>query len=204
MGARQGYSVLNGAVIVLLCLFGAVPLVLRVVPIEATLGILLWIGIIISAQAFQEVPRAHAPAVVLGLVPGLAAWAVVLIETTLRVAGSNLADAAQKFGPELYVRGAVALSQGFLLTSMVLAAFLVFVIEKKMLLAAAWAIVASALSMIGLIHAYDLTPQGVANHLGLRAAPAFAMGYALAALLCVALHFYQGRPHVQEPPDRAG
>jgi AGZA family xanthine/uracil permease-like MFS transporter len=204
MGARRGYSVLNGTVIVLLCLLGAVPLVLRFVPIEATLGILLWIGLLISAQAFQEVPRAHAPAVVLGLVPGLAAWALVSIETTLRVAGSNLFDAAPKFGAELYVRGVIALSQGFLLTSMVLAAMLVFVIEKRLLLAAAWALVASALSMVGLIHAYDLTPQGVANRFGWAAAPAFGVGYALAALLCVALHFNQGRSHVQEPPDRAG
>jgi AGZA family xanthine/uracil permease-like MFS transporter len=60
MGARSGYSVLNGAVVTLLCFFGAIPLVLKVIPVEATLGILLWIGIIISAQAFQEVPRAHA------------------------------------------------------------------------------------------------------------------------------------------------
>ena len=58
MGARTGYSVLNGGVITLLCLIGAMPLVLRVVPLEAALGILLWIGLIITAQAFQEVPKA--------------------------------------------------------------------------------------------------------------------------------------------------
>src|SRR5215470_3984939 len=57
MGARAGYSILNGVVITLLCLFGGVTLVLKIVPLEATLGILLWVGVIITAQAFQEVPR---------------------------------------------------------------------------------------------------------------------------------------------------
>ena len=63
MGARGGYSILNGAVIALLCFVGGLTLVLRVIPIECTLGILLWIAIIIMAQAFQEIPKAHALAV---------------------------------------------------------------------------------------------------------------------------------------------
>jgi AGZA family xanthine/uracil permease-like MFS transporter len=193
MGARHGYSVLNGAVVMLLCLFGAVPLVLRVIPIEAALGILLWIGIIISAQAFQEIPRGHAPAVVLGFVPGLAAWALVLIEAALRAAGSSLFDAAPKLGSELYVHGVIALSQGFLLTSMVLAAMLVHVIERRFLRAAVWALVASGLSMVGLIHAYELTPQGVQNRFGLAAAPGFGSMYALTAVLLVGLHVWVSR-----------
>jgi AGZA family xanthine/uracil permease-like MFS transporter len=62
MGARTGYSILNGAVITALCLVGGMTLVLRVVP-GGRPGILLWIGLIITAQAFQEVKREHALAV---------------------------------------------------------------------------------------------------------------------------------------------
>ena len=40
------------------------------VPIDAGMAIVLWIGIVITAQAFQATPRAHAPAVVVGLLPG--------------------------------------------------------------------------------------------------------------------------------------
>jgi AGZA family xanthine/uracil permease-like MFS transporter len=187
MGARHGYSILNGTAITLLCLTGAIPLVLRVIPIEATLGILLWIGIIISAQAFQEVPRPHALAVALGLVPSLAAWALVLVETALRAAGSSLYEAAPKFGPDLAIHGVIALSQGFLLTSMILAAMLVQMIERRFLAAAVWAAVASLLSMVGLVHAYALTPRGVENHFGFAAAPGFGAMYALAAIALVAL-----------------
>jgi AGZA family xanthine/uracil permease-like MFS transporter len=188
MGARRGYSILNGAVIAALCFLGAIPVVLKVVPVEATLGILLWVGLIITAQAFQAVPREHALAVALGLIPSLAAWALVLIETALRAGGSSLFLAAPKFGAELYVHGAIALSQGFLLTSMLLTATLVFILEKRFLRAAGWALTAAVLSMAGLIHAYELTPAGVKNRFGLAAAPGFGIMYALGALFLAALH----------------
>lgn len=189
MGARAGYSILNGAVVTLLCLLGGITLVLKVVPLEATLGILLWIGIIITAQAFQEVPKGHALAVAFGLVPSLAAWALLLVETSLRKAGTTLFEAAPAFGNELYIHGVIALNQGFLLSSMVLAAVLVFVIEHDFIKAAGWAATAAVLSMVGLIHAYRLTPSGVQNTLGIAAAPDFAIMYGLCAAFLVLLHF---------------
>jgi AGZA family xanthine/uracil permease-like MFS transporter len=189
MGARAGYSILNGAVISLLCLLGGITLVLKVVPLEATLGILLWIGIIITAQAFQEVPKSHALAVAFGLIPSLAAWALQLVETSLRKAGKSLFEAAPAFGSDLYIHGMIALNQGFLLSSMVLAAILVFVIEREFLKAAAWTATAAVLSMVGLIHAYDLTPLGIQNRFGVLAAPAFAAMYGLSAALLITMYF---------------
>jgi AGZA family xanthine/uracil permease-like MFS transporter len=188
MGARAGYSILNGAVITFLCLIGGITLVLKVVPLEATLGILLWIGIIITAQAFQEVPKSHALAVALGLVPSLAAWALQLVETSIRKAGKSLFEVAPAFGNDLYIHGMIALNQGFLLSSMVLAAVLVFVIEREFLKAAGWTATAAVLSMIGLIHAYELTPSGVQNRFGVLAAPGFAIMYASTAVVLVLLH----------------
>lgn len=200
MGARSGYSVLNGAVVTLLCLIGGIPLVLKVIPLEATMGILLWIGIIMTAQAFQEVPRGHALAVAIGLVPSLAAWALVLVETALRAAGSTLYDAAPKFVPsDLSIHGLIALAQGFLLSSMILSAMLVHILEKRLLRAATWALAASALSMVGLIHAYRLTPSGIENHFGLAAAPGFGVMYGLGALLLAGLHFTKAAQKTPEP-----
>jgi AGZA family xanthine/uracil permease-like MFS transporter len=193
MGARAGYSALNGIIITLLCLVGGVSLVLRVVPLEVTLGILLWIGIIITAQAFQEVPKPHALAVALGLIPALAAWALILIEKSLRVAGSSLFDAAPRFGQDLYINGVIALSQGSLLSSMVLASILVFIIDGRLLAAATWTAVAAVLAMIGLIHAHELTRLGVVNKFGLAAAPRFAAVYTLVALALLLLHLVQKR-----------
>ena len=88
-------------------------------PLEVTLGILLWIGIVITAQAFQASPQPHALAVAVGLIPSLAAWLLVQMEATLRVAGTDLASTADKFAPNLYIHGVIALSQGFLITSVI-------------------------------------------------------------------------------------
>ena len=197
MGARNAYSVLNGIVIALLCICGAATAVLHVVPLEAMLGILLWIGVIITAQAFQEVPKAHALAVAVGLIPSLASWAFLLVETTLRVAGTTLAEAAPKFGSDLFIAGMIALSQGFILTSMVLAATCVFLVERKFGMAAIWTFAGAVFSAIGLIHAYTLDASGVCNKFGFMAAPSFAAAYAAAGLIFLAIWFNERRKLVR-------
>ena len=190
MGARWAYSMVNGAVITILCLIGGVTLVLKIVPIEAMIGILLWVGLIITAQAFQEVPKKHSVAVAVGLMPALAAWALLIIETTLRKAGSSLYDVTPRFGGDLYVYGIISLSQGFMLTCMILSAMMVFVIERQFFRAALWTATAAVLSFFGVIHAYVLTPAGVQNKFGFAAAKAYALAYLITTLLLVALHFY--------------
>jgi AGZA family xanthine/uracil permease-like MFS transporter len=197
MGARWGYSLLNGVVITLLCLIGGVTLVLRIVPMEAMIGILLWIGLIITAQSFNEVPRKHAVAVAVGLMPALAAWALLLVETALRKAGISLYEAAPKFGGDLYVYGIISLSQGFMLTCMIMAALMVFVVERQFLRAALWTAAAAILSFFGFIHAYVLTPAGVQNRFGFGAARAYAAAYLITTLLLVLLHYYN-RGHETE------
>jgi len=46
---------------------------------------------------------------------------------------------------------------------------------------------AAALSAIGVIHAYDLTPAGIVNRFGFLAAPEFAAGYLMLAALFFAV-----------------
>jgi AGZA family xanthine/uracil permease-like MFS transporter len=209
MGARAGYSVLNGIIITGLCLIGGMSIILRFIPLEAALGILLWIGLIITAQAFQEVPKRHALAVGLGLVPALAAWALLLVETSLRAAGSSLYEAAPNFGSNLYIHGIIRLNQGFVLTCMLLAAMLTHVIDRKFKLAALWALAAAALSFTGVIHAYHLTEAGVQNVYGLAAAPDFAAIYTLAAGVLYLMHRFQnnhdssGRANSESPRARS-
>jgi len=198
MGAKWAYSILNGMVITILCLIGGVSLVLKAVPIDAMIGILLWVGLIITAQAFQEVPKKHSVAVATGLMPALAAWALLLIETSLRKAGSSLYDVAPRFGGDLYIYGIISLSQGFLLTCMILSAMMVFVVERQFLRAALWTATGAVLSFFGIIHAYVLTPAGVQNKFGIAAAKAYAFAYLIAALLLVVLHYYNSRSKYQK------
>lgn len=188
MGARWGYSILNGVVVTALCLLGGVGLVLKLVPLEAMLGILLWIGIIIGAQAYRDVPRGHFLGVAFGFIPTLAAWLLLNIETALRAAGSSLYESAAKFNPgDLALSGVFALSQGFILTSMIFAALLVYATERQWRRVAAWALAAAALAWLGVIHAWDLTPLGLQVRWGWGAAPAFAAAYLGVAALALLL-----------------
>jgi AGZA family xanthine/uracil permease-like MFS transporter len=120
----------------------------------------------------------------------LAVWALLLIETALRKAGVSLFEAVPKFGGDLYIYGIIAMSQGFILSCMLLSAMMVFVIERQFLKAAVWTTVAALLSCFGVIHAYQLTPAGVQNHFGVGVANDFALAYLGAALLMAALHGY--------------
>ena len=56
VGGRIGYSLATGIVIGLICLLGLVGLFLAVIPIQALVPILLFIGLVIGAQAFQTTP----------------------------------------------------------------------------------------------------------------------------------------------------
>jgi AGZA family xanthine/uracil permease-like MFS transporter len=193
MGARSGYSAANGIVISTLCMLGGVSLVLKFIPMEATLGILVWISVIMTAQAFQETPKAHALAVAVGLIPSLATWALLLIDASVRTAGSTLFLTAPKFGADIFIQGVISLSQGFIITSMILSAIIALSIDHDLFKAALWSFVGALLSATGLIHAYALTPQGVQNKFGFLAAPGFVAGYALTGCVLLGLHFQHVR-----------
>jgi len=187
LGARAAYSTMNGLAIMVLCLSGGMTLVVRYIPIAAGLGIMLWIGLMMVVQAFHATPRRHAPAVALGLVPCLAGWVVVLVQGAVGAAGATLLSAEPQLEQSVHLSGMVALSQGSLISSMVLCAILVFVLERQFLKAAGWAVGASALSFFGLIHAGKITDAGVEGVFGWAAAPGYAAAYfvcAIALLFC--------------------
>jgi AGZA family xanthine/uracil permease-like MFS transporter len=159
IGARAGYSILNGAFITLVCFSGTLAYIAWAVPIDAGMAIVLWIGVVIGAQAFEATPREHAPAVVMGLLPGIGAWGALMAKSGVRAAGGA-------FGPDLvaafhrtdtWIDGAFALEQGFLFTAMLLSAATVAVIERRFRTAAGWCAAAAALSAVGLMHGYRWT-----------------------------------------------
>src|SRR5258708_8125861 len=83
MGGRMGYSAATGIMVIILSWFGIISLMLALVPLVAILPILLYIGMLIGAQAFQTTPPSHAPAIVLALTPHLAAWCKTLMDGAL-------------------------------------------------------------------------------------------------------------------------
>jgi AGZA family xanthine/uracil permease-like MFS transporter len=192
-GARTGYSILSGATVAIVCMTGLVSATLRIVPLEVVAIVIVWFGLVMVGQAFSEVKPAHCVAVAFGLIPMLGAWALGLVELALRKAGSSLYLVAPSFGSELPIAGVIALSQGAILVSMLWAATLAFLFDRRFLHAATWMAAAACLSFFGLIHAYTLAPDGVENKLGFFAAPAFTLSYAAASVFLVGCHFYATR-----------
>lgn len=192
MGARSGYSILNAVAMTAVCLSGTLAILAWAIPIEAGMAIVLWIGIVITAQAFQAVPREHAPAVVLGLLPGVAAWGALMSKTGLRAAGLGL-PGGPPFSPELvaafrasdtWIDGAFALEQGFIFTAMIVSAATVNIIERKFRVAAVWFFIAAAVSATGLMHSYQWTPADTA--LVLAPAWPWVIGYAAMGAITLA------------------
>ncbi len=205
LGARQGYSSLNGIVITLLCAFGVMGYVIRIIPIEAGAPIVFWIAIVITAQAFQATDRAHAPAVAMGLIPGIVAWGVFLVEQTLIATGvfnfQNLG--LEKFtGTGLAaIDGLIKLERGFMFTCTIWAAISVYIIDRNFQKAGTWALIATLLSTFGFIHAYQLTSVGTAYHFGFLVSPAMTFGYFLLTAYLFFIGYAKEKGWVEEGED---
>ncbi|WP_417724390.1 hypothetical protein [Salipiger sp.] len=172
MGGRIGYSAATGLFVLALAWFGVLAVFLNLVPVVAISPILLYIGMLIGAQAFQTTPMKHAPAIVLGLVPHLAAWAKTLIDGALGAAGVVVDDAliaGMKQSGVLY-EGLGILGSGAILTGLVLAAIGIFIIERKYDWAAGFAGAGAVLTFFGFMHGPEV---------GFGVTPGVALAYAL-------------------------
>jgi AGZA family xanthine/uracil permease-like MFS transporter len=180
MGGRIGYSAATGVMVIVLSWFGIVALLLSLVPVVAISPILLYIGMLIGAQAFQETPRNHAPAVVLALVPHLAAWCKTLMDGALTAAGTNAATVGfDKLGQVgVLYHGLEVLGGGAILTGLVLGAIGAFIIEKKFVEAAAFAGAGAVLTFFGFMHGESV---------GLAVTPTVAIAYAIVAVFLFVL-----------------
>ena len=161
LGARAGYSTLNGLVVTIICLTGAVSLIDSLVPMESGIAIVLWIGIIITAQAFSAVPPEHAPAVAVGLFPAIAAWGFTVTQGAFFKSGGKTLQDLVAADPranvnDFVLHGMISLQQGYIFTCMILAAISAFLIDRKFVAAGAWSLVGAFCAGIGLTHAYQL------------------------------------------------
>lgn len=201
LGARSGYSILNGLFFTAVFLFGFGPWLRALIPIEAGAAIVVYIGIIITAQAFQATPREHAPAVAIGLFPALAALVLITLANFLDDAGGakTLADLLAAPTPKtMYLPGLLALTganSGWILVTLILSACGAALIDHRYKAATIWTALAAALTLIGAMHAYRLEGNVVRELFAWQSAPPpgpgvaadrglpIACGYALAAVL---------------------
>lgn len=192
MGGRIGYSAATGIMVVLLSWFGIIAVLLALVPVVAISPILLYIGMLIGAQAFQTTPVRHAPAVVLALTPHLAAWAKLQIDTMLgasmtaaqtvgglsadKVAAVKSAAIASLPQQGVFYHGLEVMGGGAILAGLVLGAIGVFVIERDFMKAAAFALAGAVMTYFGFMHGEAVGIGG-----GLGVTPGVALAYVVVA-----------------------
>jgi AGZA family xanthine/uracil permease-like MFS transporter len=160
--------------------------------------ILLYIGMLIGAQAFQETPKRHAPAVILALVPQVAAWGKLQIDSALGAAGTNAATVGfDKLGQVGVVyHGLEVLGSGAILVSLILASITAFMIEREFRKAAGFAFAGCLLTFFGFMHA---------EAIGFGKTPMVALSYLVvsAGLLACArfAEFAQRQPEPEHAPE---
>src|SRR5947208_4210687 len=180
MGGRIGYSVATGLMVIVLSWFGIIALISSLIPLVAISPILLYLGMLIGAQAFQTTPTKHATAIVLALTPHLAAWCKTLMDGALTAAGTNAAAVGMdKLGQVgVLYHGLDVLGGGSILTGLVLGAIGVFVIERKFVEASAFALSGAVLTFFGFMHGESV---------GLAVTPTVAIAYTIVAAFLLGL-----------------
>jgi AGZA family xanthine/uracil permease-like MFS transporter len=152
----------------------------------AILPILLYIGMLIGSQAFQETPRAHAPAIVLAFVPHLANWGLTQINNALAAAGTVVAALTPAQMGDLVGRlanqgvlydGMRVLGGGSILGGLVLGAIAAFVIDRDFMKASGFALAGALMTFFGFMHG---------EQIGIAETPMVAGGYLAIAAIFIA------------------
>jgi adenine/guanine/hypoxanthine permease len=182
-GARIGYSFVGGLTLFVLTIFGMISILLNVIPVVAILPILLYIGIVITTQAFTSVQHKYAPAVVLAIIPWLADWTKNAVDIALATAGTSAGTIGfgnlQTAGLNYY--GMMNLGAGSIIVGMVLGSIAVFIIDHKFLHAAVTSLIGATLTFFGIIHA-----QTVAINANFE----MMLGYLMVTAIFIAYYYY--------------
>jgi len=138
MGATAWYAFWNAILVSALVFKWSSTLValMNNIPQAAMVGVLVWIGSVVTAEAFKS--RKHGVAVSIALVPSLAAW---------KSSSAIKASKMMAMDP-----GMTLLSEGYMLNSMILGAVVAHVLDRRFSEATLWLLCASALSFFGWIH----------------------------------------------------
>ncbi len=185
MGGRIGYSAATGVMVILLSWFGVISLMTALIPVVAISPILLYIGMLIGSQAFQESPHKHAPAIVVALIPSIAAWGKLQIDNSL-----GAVSGIHQITPEMVAsmkqvgimyQGLSILGAGSILAGVVLGAITTYIVERDFSKAAAFSMAGALLTSFGLMHGEEVGISHIQN-------PSVVLAYLVVSGVLFACH----------------
>lgn len=191
MGGRAGYTLATALFIGLGGIFGYLSFIVDLLPEAAVAPILVFIGIEITAQAFEATPRRHYRAIALAFLPAIACLVNIEQGLLLGNLGKSVADltGATAAGH----RATLVLANGFIVTSLLWGAAFAYLIDHRLKRAAISVLACAAATLVGIIHsplesgAMFLPwspPERLVWHL--------AAGYGAMVLVFLGLGFFNG------------
>jgi AGZA family xanthine/uracil permease-like MFS transporter len=183
MGAKAGYTLLTGLVIGIAGFLGILGVLIDYIPQVVVAPILLFVGLMITEQAFKASEQRHLPAVAFAIIPCLAYLVMIY--------AGQLLGAGAKPGPVLAGQLGVMslLGNGFIVTSMLWAAAIAYLIDKRPTATFVMFAILAVCSLFGIIHSVSPTgslylPFSSADNRPLELAAAYLLtGGSLAFLL---------------------
>jgi AGZA family xanthine/uracil permease-like MFS transporter len=156
MGGRAAYTLATALFVGGAGLFGYFGYLYAVIPKEAVFPILVFVGLEITAQSFHATPARHYPAVALACIPALAYLVLIYVDKVfadpaLRNCGVGVA-ALQDGMLRQELQTIRVLGNGFIVTSLLWASALASIIDRRLLVAAAYFLVAALCASVGIIH----------------------------------------------------
>jgi AGZA family xanthine/uracil permease-like MFS transporter len=200
VGSRVGYSWLTGVTMFLLGVLGLLGVLSAIIPVVAILPILVYIGLLITSQAFNASPKRHAPAVAIALVPWIADYVKTQVDNALGAAGTNAATLGVDTlaGSGVPYAGIAVLGAGAILVGMILAAIVAFVIDRNWKGAIGYSLFGAACAWVGFIHSTELRWIPTVGERGFNAAWGPVIGYLAMAVLFTGMMFYTRNETVQQ------
>ena len=197
MGSRAAYTLATGLFIAIGAATGVIGVLISALPESIVVPILAYVGLEMSAQAVHESEPKHVKAIALALIPVIAN--LLNIELGGLIGGARVDVGSLAPDLQRHLTVLTMLGNGFIVTAMIWATWMVWIIDGR-LIAAAWLCVVSAgLTLVGLIHSpYSdarLFIPGAGTPLLVYSLVA---GYLLLGALCAALHFNPRRAAVAE------
>ena len=182
MGGRIGYSAATGIMVILLCWFGTISLMLALIPSVAILPILLYIGMLIGSQAFQETPQAPRAG---DRAVARAASRQLGADADQQCAGGGGNGGRRRSAPRRWANwsdkmraqgvlydGLHVLGGGSILGGLILGAIAVFIIDRDFVKASGFALAGAVLTFFGFMHG---------EQIGIGQTPTVAVSYLVIA-----------------------
>ncbi len=186
MGGRSGYTLATALFIGMGGIFGYLGFFVDLIPEAAAAPILIFIGIEITAQAFEVTPQRHFKAIALAFLPAVAYLVNIEFGLVLGHLGKSGADLSGDMAATW--QATLLLGNGFIVTSLLWGAAFAALLDRSLARSAAWLGGCALLTLCGVIHSPFPSgalfwpwqaPAAIAWHI--------AAGYAVMAGILVAL-----------------